>query len=230
MIGILMLDTAFPRFRGDVGNPCSFTHPVTYSVVRGATPAAIVKGDLAPWVDAFIAAGQELVDAGCTALTTTCGFLTPLRDRVARETSVPVISSALELIPELIAAGRRPGILTISDTDLSVHHLSAAKVPKDVPVQGIGDSHFATAILGNNENLNWEASRKDLIQGANALIRRAPQLDVVVLECTNMPPHAAAIAEATGREVVSILTAVEMLANRVTRPQDNAHRIVTPAE
>ncbi len=206
-----MLDTAFPRFLGDVGNPESFTFPVTYAVVPGATPHAIVCSDIEPWVEAFIAAGRDLVSQGCTALTTTCGFLTLLRDRVERETGVPVVSSALELIPGLMARGRNPGILTISSASLTPGHLDAAGVPKAVPIQGVDGSHFATAILENQTRLDAHVSRQDLVAGAQALVKSHPDLDVVVLECTNMPPYREAIEAETGRHVVSILDAVNAL-------------------
>jgi hypothetical protein len=35
-LGILMLETRFPRPLGDIGNPASFAHPVRYTIVRGA--------------------------------------------------------------------------------------------------------------------------------------------------------------------------------------------------
>ncbi len=211
MIGILMLDTAFPRFLGDVGNPQSFGYPVTYAVVPGATPQAIVCGDVTPWVDAFIAEGQNLVAAGCTSLTTTCGFLTPLRDRMEQETGVPVVSSALELIPDLIATGGQPGILTISAAALTDRHLVAAKVPLETPIQGVDGGHFATAILGNQTKLDPSLSQRELVDGALKLVTAHPKTDVIVLECTNMPPYKSAIEAATGRQVVSILTAINAL-------------------
>lgn len=214
MIGILMLDTAFPRYLGDVGNPDTFDHPVIYGVVPGATPDAVVCGDVSPWVDAFVAEGQCLVAKGCTGLTTTCGFLTPLRDRIAEQTGVPVVTSALELIPGLIATGQRPGILTISAESLTERHFSAAQVPLGTPVQGVDGTHFATAILGNLAVLDRDISERDLILGARSLINARPQTNVIVLECTNMAVHTAAIEAATGRRVVSILTAIESLHRR----------------
>lgn len=211
MIGILMLDTAFPRLVGDVGNPKSFDFPVTYAVVPGATPQAIVVGDAEVWADQFIAAGKDLVARGCTGLTTTCGFLTLLRDRVAEETGVPVVSSALELVPQLLAAKRTPGVLTISAASLSARHLAAAGVPSSVPIVGVDGSHFATAILGNSERLDASISETELVQAAEQLIAAHSGIDVIVLECTNMPPHQAAIEAATGCEVVSINTAMRAL-------------------
>lgn len=206
-----MLDTVFPRIVGDIGNPRSFDYPVTYAVVSGATPDAIVLGDVRPWVDAFIAAGQGLVAGGCTRLATTCGFLTLLRAEVAAATGVPVVSSALELVPELLAARRSPGILTISAQSLSAAHLAAAGVPLQTPVQGVDGGHFAASILGNKTTLDTDASEQEMIAGATALCDAYPEIDVIVLECTNMPPYAAAITAATGREVVSILTALDAL-------------------
>ena len=37
-IGILMLETRFPRIPGDVGNARTWPFPVRYRVVPGATP------------------------------------------------------------------------------------------------------------------------------------------------------------------------------------------------
>ena len=58
-LGILMLDTRFPRILGDVGNAGSWPFPVRYAVVPGATPEAIVCDDIEPFVEAFIAAGRR---------------------------------------------------------------------------------------------------------------------------------------------------------------------------
>ncbi len=38
-VGILMLETRFPRIPGDMGNGLTWPFPVLYKVVPGATPA-----------------------------------------------------------------------------------------------------------------------------------------------------------------------------------------------
>lgn len=216
MIGILMLDTAFPRVVGDVGNPQSFDYPVRYAVLPGATPDAIVRGDTRPWVDAFIAAGQTLVAEGCTGLATTCGFLTLLRKDVEQACGVPVVSSSLEQIPDLVAQGARPGILTISEASLSPAHLQAAGVALTPPIEGVDNSQFAASILGNETTLDVTGSEQELVAAAKRLCTNQPDIDVIVLECTNMPPYAEAIRRATGRKVVSILTVLDRLHARVS--------------
>lgn len=208
-LGILMLDTWFPRVPGDVGNAASFDFPVRYRVVPGATPDAIVLGDSRRWVDAFIAEGRALVAEGCTGLATTCGFLSLVRDDVAAACGVPVAASALEqvgMVAAQLPPGRCVGILTISAHSLTPAHLSAAGVPKDVPVAGMDGSHFAEAILGNALHLDTAQAREEMVAAAQTLCSDHPQVASIVLECTNMPPYAADIAAATGRPVFSILS------------------------
>jgi hypothetical protein len=208
-LGILMLDTKFPRIHGDVGNAASFDFPVRYRVVPGATPEAIVLKDPRVWIEAFITEGRALVAQGCIGLATTCGFLTLVRDQVAEACGVPVASSSLEqiaMIDAMLPPGKRVGILTISAASLSADHLKAAGVGADVPVWGVDDTEFAASILNNRTELDIERARDDLVAAAEAFVAKTPDLGALVLECTNMPPFARDIARATGLPVFSILT------------------------
>jgi Asp/Glu/Hydantoin racemase. len=208
-LGILMLDTRFPRIVGDVGNADSFAFPVNYRVVEGATPDAIVRGDAEVWTERFIREGQELVRQGCTGLATTCGFLSLVRDKVADACGVPVASSALEQIPAVTAmlpAHQSVGILTISAKSLTQNHLAAAGVTTDVVVHGLDGGHFSEAILANQNHLDLARSEMELVSAARDMVDAAPHIGAILLECTNMPPYAAQIAHATGRPVFSILT------------------------
>src|SRR5207253_8714949 len=74
-LGVLMLDTRFTRFVGDIGNPDSYTDPVLFEVVRGATVDKVVPAKAPPLIDDFVAAGERLVARGASAITTGCGFL-----------------------------------------------------------------------------------------------------------------------------------------------------------
>ncbi|MEA2876021.1 MAG: hypothetical protein QOF14_1217 [Hyphomicrobiales bacterium] len=41
-LGILMLDTKFQRFNGDIGNAQTWPFPVQYKIVHGAVPNKVV--------------------------------------------------------------------------------------------------------------------------------------------------------------------------------------------
>ena len=60
-IGILMLDTKFPRPRGDIGNALSYDFPVRYKIVRGAHATRIMGDHPDPTLlEPFVAAAREL--------------------------------------------------------------------------------------------------------------------------------------------------------------------------
>ncbi|MBD3664923.1 aspartate/glutamate racemase family protein [Sulfitobacter aestuariivivens] len=206
-LGILMLDSTFPRILGDVGNADTWPFPVRYAIVPGATPHAVVCEDSEPFVQAFIEAGRGLVAEGCTGIATTCGFLAPLRSRLASALGVPVAASSLEQAPQIAAclpADKRVGILTISASTLSSALLQSAGVPPKTPVQGVDGGSFAKCILGNETRLDVAAARAEMEAGAKALVSAHPNVGAILLECTNMVPYAQDIHTATGLPVHSI--------------------------
>ncbi len=206
-LGIVMLDTRFPRPPGDIGHPDSFAVPTRRLVVDGAWPSEIVRSaeslQASGCAPAFVAAVRSLADAGAQAITTSCGFLVLLQDQLQAAVPVPVATSSLLRLPALLQRHRQVGVLTISAASLGPLHLRAAGVPAerlgDVVVQGVApDSEFVTRILGNAPAMDLLQAGRDVVAAALALQARAPQIGALVLECTNMPPYAAAIAAATG--------------------------------
>lgn len=212
LLGVVMLDTRFPRPLGDIGHPHSFGCATLPRVVPGAWPREVVDSPAAlqAMAPAFVAAVRALAADGVAAITTSCGFLVLLQDRLQEAVTVPVRSSSLLQLAPLLAAGRRVGVLTIRAEALTPAHLAAAGVvpaqQAALPVQGVdARSHFVQAILGNQPTLDLAQARADVVAAALALQRRAPHLDTLVLECTNLPPYAAAIEAATGWRCLSLL-------------------------
>jgi hypothetical protein len=206
-LGVVMLDTRFPRLPGDIGHPDAFGVRVRQRVVPGAGPGKIVQtaaglraANVAP---AFVQAVQALTNEGALAITTSCGFLVLLQGELQAAVAVPVVTSSLLQLPGLLVRQRKVGVLTISSTALGADHLLAAGVPRerlgDVLIQGVDPAgEFAAAILGNRETMDIEKARRDVVEAAMALKQREPSLQAVVLECTNLPPHRQAIKAATG--------------------------------
>jgi hypothetical protein len=212
-LGIVMLDTCFPRPPGDVGHPDTFGVPVVRRIVPGAVPRRVVasaeslrgSGLHRPFVEAL----QALEREGARALTTSCGFLVLLQHELQAAVRVPVVSSSLLQLPALLRAQPQVGVLTISAENLTADYLLAAGVPRerlgDVKVQGVPpDCEFASAILGNRATMDVAQAQRDVVAAARALQAREPALRTLVLECTNMPPHAPAVHEATGWQVLSL--------------------------
>ena len=82
-VGILMLETRFPRIPGDMGNGLTWPFPVLYKVVPGATPDRVVRHRSQGLINAFLDAAAELVQLGADGITTTCGFLSLYQREIA---------------------------------------------------------------------------------------------------------------------------------------------------
>lgn len=235
-VGILMLNTRFPRIPGDIGNAATWPFPVQYKVVPAATPDIVVRGDAAPLLDAFIAAGRELVELGCDGIATNCGFLVPFQSEMSRALGVPVASSSLlqaGLIRQTLPADRALGVLTISSETLTRGHLDAAGIPQDTPVGGTGaGAHFTERVLGDSNEIDFDQARADNIAAALKLVKDHPKVGAILLECTNMVPYAADIRRATGRPVFSIYTYLlwfqsGLLPRRFARDLDDTPMVTT---
>lgn len=213
-IGILMLDTRFPRPVGDIGNPASFPFPVRYRTVPGATAPRVVGDRAEGLLPGFIAAGKALAAEGCAALTTSCGFLALHQPALAEALPVPVATSSLLLLPVIertLPPGRKAGVLTASAASLTPAHLAAAGARPQTAVMGLDpQGSFARTLLEDRTTLDQAAAEAETVEAARRLADAGP-IGAIVLECTNLPPHAAAIRRGTGLPVWSVLDLVRLL-------------------
>ncbi|MEH6475763.1 MAG: aspartate/glutamate racemase family protein [Sneathiella sp.] len=220
-LGILMLDTAFPRILGDAGNIKSYDCPARLKIIKGAGSMEIVK-DGEPAEDialAFCKAAQALEAEGATAIVSTCGFLISVQEQIANSVSIPVMVSSLSLYPVIrsVTANGKIGILTASKTALGSGALKAAGInPSDVTIAGLEDCVvFSNAILTEKQNqpakMDTAAIEKYAIHKSRELVDNDPKISAILLECGNLPPYTAAIAKATGLPVFSILDGAKLI-------------------
>jgi hypothetical protein len=209
-LGILVLDTRFPRVPGDAGNPATWPFPVVTKVVRDASPERVVRGRAEGLVDAFVEAGRALAVEGAAAIITTCGFLALHQRSIAARLPVPFASSALMQLPlleRLLAGGRRPGVLTIDAAALTRAHLLAVGADPETPVVGVDpEGEFARTFLGNQPTLDVAAAEREVVAAGDRLVAQHLDLGAIVLECANMPPYAAALRARLGLPVYDMVT------------------------
>jgi len=215
-LGILMLDTRFPRIPGDIGNARSFPFPVRYRKVAGASPKRVVEeGDLT-LLEPFIAAARELEAEGVKAITTSCGFLAMFQKEMAAAVGIPLFTSSLLQIPFLYGLfGRRGeiGVITARAASLGEKHFSqcgASGLP--LAIAGLDESPEFTRIFLDRTDpsvvpvLDRDLAEAEVRAVAGNLVEEHPEIEFIVLECTNLPPFRQAVQETTGKPVFDIIT------------------------
>jgi len=214
-VGVLMLDTAFPRPVGDIGNPETFRFPVIYERVRGASAQRVVRQRADGLLDPFVQAGQRLVKRGAAAISTSCGFLVLFQRELARALPVPVATSSLlqvAWVEPLLPNGRRCGVITFDAAALGPEHLLAAGARPDTPIAGMPTGGaLQRAVLEDAPQMDVDAVRAELIEVAGALLQSASGIGALVLECTNLPPYADDLRARYGLPVFDSTTLLEWL-------------------
>src|SRR5215813_8186188 len=186
-VGILMLDTQFPRIPGDMGNAATFPFPVRYQRVTGASPDLVVRRGAAGLLPAFIEGARQLEREGVGAVTTNCGFLVKHQAELAVAVRVPVLTSSLLLVPlvhRMLPPGRRVGILTVNAATLGTEHLEGAGIGRDIPLAVAGletEKEFTRVLLGNEMVLDIDACRGEHMRVARRLVTEHPDIGAIVL-------------------------------------------------
>ncbi len=212
-LGVVMLDTRFPRLPGDIGNPQSFPFPVVYRRVEAATVAAVVRdGAVAEEAaKALIAAAEALAeDDGVSLIATSCGFLGALQTRLEQAVPVPVIASAFALLPflrQVYGETATIGVLTFDARRLSAAHFGPWPGSGTL-VEGIEGGELHRVIAGDLPELDREAAEAEVCDAGRRLLKRGPELAAILLECTNLSPYRQAIAEASGKPVYDLVQAL----------------------
>ena len=202
-VGIIMLDTRFPRVLGDIGNPDTFNFPVRFSMVKGASPDRIVRRPDPSLIEPFIQAGRILIQKGAVLITTSCGFLSLFHTQLTRALTVPVFSSSLLQVPlarAVISPLQKVGIITACKPALTPEHLSAIGIDSRSPVCiGMENAaEFSSVFLSNKPTLDQDRCAAEMQAATERLIQQHPDVGAIVLECTNMPPYSRVVRKAAG--------------------------------
>lgn len=221
VLGILLLDTTFPRIPGDVGNELSYPFPVRIKTLPGATVQRVIYQADPTLRDSFIDAAIELTTNGVSALTSSCGFLSPYQKEIAAAVNVPVFLSSLLQVPIAYAmTERRVAIITANFQRMTQLVLESAGITSEIPVviAGLEDvPAFCNPFLKDSTVLDRADIEREIVLRSNHLLQQHPDIGAFVFECHNLAPYAKAVQEATRKPVFDIIDFATWVYNTVEK-------------
>lgn len=214
-IGIIMLDCRTPFIPGDVGNATSYNYPVLYKTVDGLSLQKVIdEGDM-KFIEPIVQAAKELEDHGVKAITSDCGYMMWFHEYVAEAVSIPVMLSSIVQLPIIAASlGSKQsiGIICANKKRLPQELINKAypNPTRTVHVIGLEDKpNFRGPILDETPTLDQPAVEKEVVDAARKLVTENPDIGAILLECSNLPPYAAAIQRETGLPVFDFITMID---------------------
>lgn len=213
LVTILQLDTNFSRIAGDVGCVDTYIDPPEIMRVPKASVANIVTSDpesvdLEPFYTALAKAKGDII-------TTSCGFLAPFQDMLQARTQRPFIASSLQRLPNItpdkwrILTFDAPTLTRLLERNGGMHYSNQ--------IIGLPENcHLREVISTDSETLNVAQATAEIadLWAANA----TPDIQHLLLECTNLPPYKPALRAIMNIPITDILTLIEDTRPGTIRP------------
>lgn len=204
-IGVLILNTRFPRIPGDIGNATTFDFPVRIRVVPGATAQRIIVEEDESVLLEFIQAAKELEAEGVRAITTSCGYLITFQEALTGAVNIPVFTSSLLQVPlvaRMMPKGKKVGILVMDSRHLGQKHLKLAGITNEpIVIMGAEQAPDFYNVYENPRGtfeIDTENVEKAVIAMVKHLVQKNPEIEAIVCEGINFAPYARGVQEAIG--------------------------------
>jgi hypothetical protein len=221
-IGILLLDTAVPFIPGDVANASTYPFPVRFCKIEGYTVARAIGKDSTMY-ESLLTAARELVEQGVRAVTGDCGFMALHQKRLSHDLEVPVFLSSLLQIPFMLSIfGERSKVGVITADSRSLDDTLLTEVGVDdtdrLVIEGLEEKpNFYRFAIEEDGALDSEKVETEVLAVGRNLIARDPAVRALLLECSLLPPYAAALQEVVGVPVFDYITMINYVFSAVVR-------------
>ena len=161
-------------------------------------------------LQSWISSAKKLQEEGVRAIVVGCGLTGMIQKELAAAVELPLYTSSILFVPEVhetLADGKRVGILTVSEDQLTAHDgalFAGCDVDDSIPVAVAGMNESADADVWLTMTTPQYAKDKieqAVVNTAMKLVEDYPDIGAFVIECTDMPPYSDAIRAATGLPV-----------------------------
>jgi len=219
-VGIIQLPANIPMLPGDMGNASTFPFPVLYEVIPDIDPFWVLSDKPHPEVlKRTIIAAHRLEMQGCRAVIGNCGFFANYQPEVSKAITIPFYNGALMQVPMVMTAvgsNKKVGIITANAKLLipspALKNCGVRKEDMDrLVIVGNEDGVQMNKITGETGQFNPEAMRDELVALATKMTEEHPDIGAIVLECTEFPPYAHAVQEATRLPTYDFITMTKFM-------------------
>ena len=218
-VGIITVDLPYPKLPGNVANATTFPFPVRYQKVRFEIESLFEgKKEIEEMI---VNAAKALEAEGVRAIAGACGYFAHFQQVVAEAVNIPVYLSSLCQIP-LITIGLKKDqkilILAASGKDLNQELFHKLGIQADnCLIQDIGNLDSFAPIRWSGTRLDNKKLTEDLVNLVESQLSAHPETGAVLLECSDLPPYAMSIQEATGIPVFDFNTMINWVESAVVQ-------------
>lgn len=221
-IGIIYIDDVYyPMMPGNVVNAYTYDFPVRLRAVKGLDVPNLfqAKDEILPMI---LEACEDLKREGVRAISAACGFFGNYQAQVADRMNIPVAISSLVQVPwvaTLLKSDQKIGVLTADKSSLGEKLFKSCGINDEVKDRLIiKDLRYApnfNCVVEGRGEFNNALAKDEVVAKAKEIIDECDSIGAIILECSDMPPYAYAVQEATGVPVFDFITLIKWLHSSV---------------
>jgi len=226
-IGIMLNHTTYPAIPGNVANASTYDFPVRIVNVPDLPTDwwCDARGPDETRLGKVLDTARRLESEGVRAITTGCGFYAVFQKEVAEAVKIPVFTSPLLMVPivhRMLSSKGRVGILTAGAANLGPGHFGPVGIDPEVIPLGIAGmeeyDEFRQVILEESKvEADVDLMEREVLDAAKKLLRRYPDIEAFVFECSDLPPFSKSVQDATGLPVFDFITMIRWVYSAVVQ-------------
>jgi hypothetical protein len=207
-IGLVQMHVNLAMIPGNMGNATTFDFPILYRRMNARDVADVMAEEPTQnFADAIVEAAQWLELQGVRAIMGNCGFFGGYQNEVKARINLPFFSSSLMMLPMMLHSmpgGKKVGVITANGPQLiktqAIQNCGLSLDDKENSIVVMGcenGKEFSSSIMANTGVYNPAKVEQEIVDVARQMLRENDDIGAILLECTELSPHAAAVQEAT---------------------------------
>jgi Asp/Glu/hydantoin racemase len=206
-IGLVQMHVNLAMIPGNMSNATTFDFPILYRRMNANDVADVMAEEPTQnFTDAIVEAAQWLELQGVRAIMGNCGFFGSYQNAMKARINVPFFSSSLIMLPMMLHSmpgNKKIGVITANGPNLiktqAVENCGLSLDDKDkrIVIMGCeGGEEFSSAIMANTGVYNPVKVEQEIVAVAKQMLHENEDIGAILLECTELSPHAAAVQNA----------------------------------
>ncbi len=216
-VGVLVMKSWVPKPPGHISCAGNYAFPIYYYPVEN-TNNETVHGGSREIIPQLLSSAKELRNFGCRSLVTSCGYFGHFQRVIADEGIMPTYLSAVCMVPFIFRLmGKKKTLILVcyNKEKLTGGLFESCGVSKEMMERinvydVIGEPELGK-IITDCGSYDIEKGKKEVVSITQRAVSEHGDAGAILLECTDLPPYAAAIQAATNLPVFDATSMVKFV-------------------